>query len=78
MEIIMDGDLEMAKRKKLKIKTFWCEDCTCMFKAGNNEYKTYTIPADEIYPHDIITYYCKCPCCGKPDVFEGVSPDARN
>ena len=61
MEIIREGNIELAKQKRRKIRLFWCEDCGCLFKAGNDEYKEVAFG----------NRYCECPCCGKEDVYEG-------
>ena len=54
MKIIKYGD----KNKLLKIKTFNCDCCGCLFEADNTEYKVDS-QYNETY------YYVRCPVCGR-------------
>lgn len=56
MKIIVPGDLEKARLKKLYIKIFECQDCGCKFEATSKEYK---------YGNQINGPFMTCPCCGK-------------
>lgn len=69
MEIIKQGSIELAYQKRRQVRLFWCEDCGCLFKAGNDEYKY--VDNGSFSAGD---RYCECPCCGKPDVYEGSDP----
>lgn len=57
MKIIVPGDLEKARLKKLYIKIFECPDCGCKFEATSEEYK-YGSQID-------YGPFMTCPCCGK-------------
>lgn len=55
MEIIRQGNL----LRTLKIKTFECPACGCMFKADNTEYDYAGMQYNQEY------YKCPCPTCGR-------------
>lgn len=57
MEIIKQGDKELALQKREDRRKFICSDCLCEFIATNKEYKW----GDQFDPGP----YCTCPCCGK-------------
>ena len=57
MEIIIPGDLEKARKKKLRPLQFTCPDCECVFVADNTEY--------EWGSHWGAGPYADCPCCGR-------------
>ena len=60
MKIIIPGDLEKARKKKLRPLQFTCPDCECIFVADNNEYELSS--QWESGP------YATCPCCGRKNV----------
>lgn len=57
MKIIVPGDLEKARLKKLYPKIFECPDCGCKFEATSEEYE-YGTQLD-------YGPFMTCPCCGK-------------
>lgn len=57
MKIIVPGDLEKARLKKLYPKIFECPDCGCKFEATSEEYE-YGSQLD-------YGPFMTCPCCGK-------------
>ena len=60
MEIIIPGDLEKARKKKLRPLQFTCPDCECIFVADNSEYEWSS--QWESGP------YATCPCCGRKNI----------
>jgi hypothetical protein len=54
MEVIKQGDPSRLK----KSKRFECVYCGCQFLADNNEYEYNGMWSN------LLTYTCKCLCCG--------------
>lgn len=57
MNIIKDGNKEIAERKRKQTKCFECRMCGCVFEADKGEYTDTGCQWDYYY-------YAKCPCCG--------------
>ncbi len=54
MKIIKKGNI----KKLMKVKTFNCKFCGCLFEADNTEYKIGSQYNEEYV-------YCECPFCHK-------------
>ena len=57
MNIIKNGDRELAENKKKQTRRFECKICGCIFEADKGEYLIKDYRCD-------VMYYAKCPCCG--------------
>lgn len=57
MNIIKDGNRELAEKKKKQTKRFKCTMCGCVFEADKGEYTNSGYECDDYY-------YAICPCCG--------------
>lgn len=58
INILQNGNGDLASRRLRQVKMFKCPLCECVFEADKDEYKTDSWRNE--------TYYdCACPFCGK-------------
>ena len=57
MNILRQGNKQLAEIELNKTRKFECFYCHCLWTAGKDEYKVGSKYNDDFY-------YMKCPCCG--------------
>lgn len=63
MKVLKEGDRDRAKLYVYQTRRFECDCCGCVFEADKSEYESAS-------QYNDISYFCKCPCCGKTNANE--------